>query len=601
MKLSQVIEKQFQPLLQRSFILGIVALSLYSYMTVKNAHEKAANFVFSHVSRIAQSEVDSQSVVAIDREIGRVYEAWQATQDFEIRIDVYLDKKLVGHAGSIQKLGFLSTEETQTSHLPSSQDLTVIVEMDLTNHIIFAVSILLILISFLCLMLLVFRRHLRSSVRNIVLPLEEQILWLKQISSNLPESIRETSSAPESKILEFKDLGESLNIFANEILRLEERVKKTTFDQSRVVIAEQVAHGLKNAAAKLQLKVSRSPNLFQEDKDALLESVKELRQFTNRVLKVGTNFENHGNGSLGEKIDLRLAFTEVVDRKKLEVATSKKRITLNLDIRARSDLFALGQSIDFESAVSDLLDNSIEAIAEHGLINVILTDTIEGNLRIDISDTGKGISDELLPRLMHYRITHGKADGTGLGLFSAKKTIEEMKGEISIQSKLGNGTVVTINIPLVQATQIALPHLNLEPGQTLVIVEDDKLVQQAWHLRLGKLKAKINLVMISSAEEFESWVDVNGINSCGQTRQYIFDYDLKSNNQNGLSLIQKYGLQLESMLITGMAGNSSVKDGAKQSSVKLYSKDILAEMPITLRETEELSLGGLAAESYVSL
>ncbi|MBX9768620.1 MAG: hypothetical protein K2X47_15205, partial [Bdellovibrionales bacterium] len=268
MKLSHVIEKQFQPLLQRSFFLGIIALSLYSYMAVKNAHEKATSFVFSHVSRIAQSEVNSQRIADIDREIGRVYEAWQSTQDFEIRIDVYLDEKHVGHAGSLQNLGILSTAETRMSRLPSTQDLKVVVEMDLKNHIIFAASILLVLISFLCLMLFVFRRHLRSSVRKVVLPLEEQILWLKQISSSLPNSIRETPAAPETEIEEFRDLGESLNIFTREILRLEERVKKTTFDQSRVVMAEQVAHGLKNVAAKLQLKISRFSALGQDEKNA---------------------------------------------------------------------------------------------------------------------------------------------------------------------------------------------------------------------------------------------------------------------------------------------------------------------------------------------
>ncbi|MBX9767481.1 MAG: ATP-binding protein, partial [Bdellovibrionales bacterium] len=329
--------------------------------------------------------------------------------------------------------------------------------------------------------------------------------------------------------------------------------------------------------------------------------LKELWQFTNRVLKVGTDSDKFDVGAFGEKIDVRDACVEVVERKRLEIAGSKKDIAFTLDIEKELDLFALGQRIDFEAIISDLLDNSIEAIDDCGQVKVILTQASDDQLRIDISDNGKGISKELLPRLMHYRITHGKPEGTGLGLYSAKKTVEAMKGSISIVSKAKYGTIVTITIPLLQPEKLDLPRLNLESGQTLVIVEDDVLVQQAWSIRLETLKNKMNLVMISSADEFESWIDVHGISSSYQSRQYIFDYDLKSKDHTGLSLIQKYGLQLESLLITGMAENRLVQEGAKRANVRLYSKDVLAEMPITLNEIESLGLSRLAAEIYVNV
>ena len=600
MKLSQAIEKQFQPFLLRSLLLGIIALSIYSYMTVKNAQDKATNFVFSHVSRIAQSEINSQKVVAIDQEIARVFEAWKSTQDFEIRIDVYLDDKMVGHAGQMQELGYFSTNEARSTLLPSGQNLRVIVSMDLANHVLFSASILFILVAFLCLMFFVFRNELRRTVRRIVLPLEEHVLWLKNVSSDLPNSIHNSSSAPEGKTVEFKALAESSNNFIREISRLEERVKKSTFDESRIVIAEQVAHALKNAAAKLHLKAMRLQGISSEERNSILESVGELRQFTSRVL--GLNAQGGVVSNIEKNkddIDIRRTCTELVERKKSEAIEMKKQIALSFIDNSGRSLVSLGHTIDFETVISDILDNSIESIDTAGSIQLTLSED-HGSTKVEISDDGKGIPDEILPRLMHYRITHGKENGTGLGLFSARKTVEAMGGHITIRSRLGAGTVVTIRIPNTELQKKEVPALVLEPHQTLVIVDDDAVVREAWDFKLKHLKDKIDLVLIASVDEFERWVETNGAFDPAGLRQYIFDYDMKNELHTGLTLIQKYGLHLESLLITGMSNSAKVKNDANAADVKLYSKDVIAEMTISLHETQELSLGGLATERAVN-
>lgn len=72
----------------------------------------------------------------------------------------------------------------------------------------------------------------------------------------------------------------------------------------------------------------------------------------------------------------------------------------------------------------------------------------QGQVRIIMEDNGIGITEELQPRVydMFYRATE-KSDGSGLGLYIVKETLERMKGSISLCSKNGIGTTFTITIP----------------------------------------------------------------------------------------------------------------------------------------------------------
>jgi len=66
---------------------------------------------------------------------------------------------------------------------------------------------------------------------------------------------------------------------------------------------------------------------------------------------------------------------------------------------------------------------------------------------VRIEDTGTGIPQDVLKNL--FRPFHStKAGGTGLGLVIAKRIVEEHRGIITIESRKGIGTVVTILLPI---------------------------------------------------------------------------------------------------------------------------------------------------------
>ena len=70
-------------------------------------------------------------------------------------------------------------------------------------------------------------------------------------------------------------------------------------------------------------------------------------------------------------------------------------------------------------------------------------------LRIEFSDTGKGIPKEVLSRIFEpFFTTKAKEKGTGLGLSVSYNIIKEHKGTIDVKSELGRGTTFTIILPV---------------------------------------------------------------------------------------------------------------------------------------------------------
>jgi signal transduction histidine kinase len=100
-------------------------------------------------------------------------------------------------------------------------------------------------------------------------------------------------------------------------------------------------------------------------------------------------------------------------------------------------------------AFVSLLRNACEAIDEEGEIKVI-TSVHEEYVKIEISDTGRGISSENLNRIFDPGFTTKGVDvGVGLGLPVCHKIIvDDHKGRILVSSKLGEGTTFTILLPL---------------------------------------------------------------------------------------------------------------------------------------------------------
>ncbi len=98
----------------------------------------------------------------------------------------------------------------------------------------------------------------------------------------------------------------------------------------------------------------------------------------------------------------------------------------------------------------NLLLNAVQAISDQGTIT-IATYADEAAVHIKISDTGDGILPEDLPRVFDPGFTTRSAGvGKGLGLSIVYNIIQKHNGEIQVDSKVGEGTKITVILPIEQ-------------------------------------------------------------------------------------------------------------------------------------------------------
>ncbi|GAB4322563.1 MAG: hypothetical protein Kow0074_14220 [Candidatus Zixiibacteriota bacterium] len=103
-------------------------------------------------------------------------------------------------------------------------------------------------------------------------------------------------------------------------------------------------------------------------------------------------------------------------------------------------------SLCLRQAIWNVLENAEHAVSESGQVEVDSQILANGDLEVRITDNGSGIESNMLNRVFSPFVTT-KKKGTGLGLATARKFVEAHGGRVSIESRPGSGTTVSITLP----------------------------------------------------------------------------------------------------------------------------------------------------------
>lgn len=139
---------------------------------------------------------------------------------------------------------------------------------------------------------------------------------------------------------------------------------------------------------------------------------------------------------------------EIVIQKKIEFPKSIINLTY---LKEHNDLYVTMESSDLYSIVSNMLNNSIQAIDDlpQGEIH-ISTEVSHSEMQISVRDNGRGMPGDLLEKLGKKRVISSKENGNGIGLLNSLRLVKNAGGSFKIESEVGRGTLIRLYIPIVQ-------------------------------------------------------------------------------------------------------------------------------------------------------
>ncbi len=120
---------------------------------------------------------------------------------------------------------------------------------------------------------------------------------------------------------------------------------------------------------------------------------------------------------------------------------------VTVELGPSEDVVVHGDRERLGRVFGNIMSNARESMSGGGKIVVGLTEG-HNSVTITISDTGKGMSAHVRERIFQPFMTFGKVDGTGLGMSMARDIVRMHGGDITVDSALGKGTIVAVNIPL---------------------------------------------------------------------------------------------------------------------------------------------------------
>jgi len=339
-------------------------------------------------------------------------------------------------------------------------------------------------------------------------------------------------------------------------------------------LASQVAHDIRSPLAALENVAERVTTLPEEDRILVRIAVNRITDIANHLI------ENRVSSSSGVSetpaVHLLSSLIEpLITEKRMQFRTK-----IGIEIDGRMDalsygLFAKIQPTIFKRALSNLIDNAAEALGERGFVRFSLAKDgakISNSIAIVITDNGKGILDEILPKLGKRGETFGKQGGSGLGLYYAKTSIESWGGTLELSSKIHFGTQVRITLPCAHPPSWFVQEIKLSANTPVVVLDDDPSIHQIWSRRLESVQH------LSTPQQLRDWIQGNP--AAAQTALYLMDYELQGFQETGLSLIEEYHLQQRSILVTSRFEEPKILAACQRLRVRLIPKGMAGFVPI---------------------
>lgn len=215
-----------------------------------------------------------------------------------------------------------------------------------------------------------------------------------------------------------------------------------------------VVHDLKNIVTQLSLMMKNAQRHSQNpefQRDMLLTVENSLDRMRQLMLQL-----REGATPPGTAVGVDLG--DIVARMEA-MATSRGR---RLEVAIMTRVGTRGHEERLERVVGHVVQNALDATPASGSVKLTL-DRQGGQARIEVTDTGQGMTKEFIRERLFKPFQTTKQAGMGIGAYESFQYVQELGGKIDVDSELGQGTRVTMLLPLFEIQKESDLHPQTTP------------------------------------------------------------------------------------------------------------------------------------------
>ena len=284
-----------------------------------------------------------------------------------------------------------------------------------------------------------------------------QLRDLRMVSEAFNKMLDNLQSASDelenwSQQLEYKvqKKSEEISEIQNELINIERIASLGKLSSS-------VAHEINNPLSgvltytKLVHKHLRKMDLEDDEKKSML---RYLNIIENETKRCGDIVKGLLDFSRSDKVDFKPSHVHRLLKETymlIEHQMKIENILFQTDFSATKDLILCNGNQVKQAGIAIVM-NAAEAILENGIILIKTRNPDDAHIIIEITDNGAGIAPEDIPHIFEpFFSTKDKASGIGLGLAIVHGIVQNHNGKIQVDSELGKGTTISIQLPLARS------------------------------------------------------------------------------------------------------------------------------------------------------
>lgn len=378
------------------------------------------------------------------------------------------------------------------------------------------------------------------------------------------------------------------------------------YEELKSFIAKML-HDIRSPLSSLQMISECLDNLDERRQIYLKSSIIDLLDITNMAFK---KFKPNADiadiaASPEEPPQIILVSTvisEIINDRRLKHPSINFKFELN-SLNAFMVIKA-GYS-DFKRAISNLINNAIDAVTEKdGEIRILLKSN-EKYVYLQILDNGKGIPKDVLKQIKNnVSVTADKENGNGIGLMQVRDMLKNHHAKlevISSQEGRSRGTTVELAFPHVNIPEWSINTINFSSDNTIIIFDTDREAHSIWNDKFAPILEKLpHIDILHFYNEDPLIAYLAKLPNISKQSIHLLCSLHMNNQQSCFDLIKDNHFQ-SVIAISNCHLDHNLKKKALELNFKILPKELIIAIPFRINQEPQTAAGKKANVHMVFL